>query len=158
MAALDVAGAIDNVKTMLSELSAWQAICAVNNSTDAAKRIYEGGVQEDPDKTVNPCIVLDIDPFTSEWMPSTSKGVLVVEIRTELVIPEDKRGSYATQYVWVWQQVAALLAGINANINDPGELMVENINLPLKPGPIDPGDNQGRIEWGFIIALQITLI
>jgi len=54
MAALDVAGAIANTKSMLSNLSAWQTICGVSTAALAAARIYEGGTDEDEELSLPP--------------------------------------------------------------------------------------------------------
>jgi hypothetical protein len=74
MAALDVAGAIANVKTMLSGLAAWQTICGVTTTGEAAKRIHLGAIEDTGEESPCPCILLDIDPFNSDWMPSTAHG------------------------------------------------------------------------------------
>ena len=46
MAVRDLAGCMANVRSMLSGLSQWQAICDVDNAADAAERIHYGGVDE----------------------------------------------------------------------------------------------------------------
>ena len=67
MAALDFAGAVTNVKTMLSGLTAWQTICGVSSSAEAAKRIHLGGCEEEQEESLAPVIILDIDPFNTNW-------------------------------------------------------------------------------------------
>jgi hypothetical protein len=91
-------------------------------------------------------------------MPSTAHGLLTIEARTELAVPAEHCETYEDQYKWTWQQVSALLAGINGSVNDGGQLMLQSLNMPLEPGPIDPDDNFGRVEWLFILALVLEFI
>lgn len=157
MTALDVDGAIANVKTMLSGLSAWQTICGVATSALAAERIYEYGVEEDDEVTLCPCIILDVDETRSTWTAGALRGNLIVTVRMELAIPEENRTSYSTQGRWFWQKLSAMLAGINGGVGDSGELMLEEITMPLKPGRIDDDHNGGRVEWMVMLGLGITL-
>lgn len=158
MAALDFAGAVANVKTMLAGLTAWQSICGVSTSAEAAKRIYLGGEEETEEETLCPMIVLDIDPFNVNWLQSTFRGKLAVEIRCELAIPEEKQASISDQYSWVWEQVSSLLNGINGSVNGAGQLMAESLNMTIKPGAINPDENHGRCEWGFVLMLSLEFI
>lgn len=160
MASLDVIGAIDNCKTMLSGLTAWQTICGVSSSADSAKRIHLGAIEDDGEQTPCPCIILDIDPFSSDWMPSTSHGRLTIEIRIELEIEQDYRGSFVDQYRWSWTKISAILAGINGVVNGSGQMMVRSITMPIPPGPINPDENVvGRqYEWGCVLNLICDFI
>lgn len=158
MAALDFAGAVTNVKTMLSGLTAWQSICGVSSSAEAAKKIYLGGQEECEEESLCPMIILDIDPFNTNWLQSTSRGKLPVEIRCELAVPEANRATISEQYSWVWSQVGSLLAGINGAVNGAGQLMVDSLNMAIKPGAIDPDENHGRCEWGFVLSLTLEFI
>ena len=158
MASLDIATTITNVKTMLGSLAAWQTICSVPTAAEALERIHEGGIEEDGSETLCPCIILDVNPLQTDWMPTTSHGDAVIEVRIELEVPEEERCSYQRQYIWTWQQVSALLAGINGAVGQSGGLMIEGLNMSLKPSPIDPDDNNGRIEWGCILELVLKLI
>lgn len=158
MAALDVAGAITNVKTMLSDLAVWQTICGVASSAAAGERIHLGAIEDAGEESPCPFIILDVDPFQSDWMPSTSHGSLVIEVRVELAIPEANRLTYSAQYSWVWTQLSSLLAGINGAVNGSGGLMMTNLNMPIAPGPLDPDENNGRIEWAFTLSLVMKFI
>lgn len=157
MAALDVDGAVQNVKTMLAGLSAWQTICGVSGSAAAAERIHEGGVFEDEAETQAPMISLDVTDLPSDWLASAFQGNLGVEIRCEIPIPTDSQTNYASEWRYAWQKCSAILAGINGGVGQSGGLMVESLQLRTPPGKIDTDENQGRCEWGFIIALTVTL-
>lgn len=158
MAALDFAGAVTNVKTMLSGLTAWQSICGVATSAESAKRIYLGGEEETTNETLCPMMVLDIDPFNTNWLQSTFRGKLPIEIRCELAIPTEYQHSVSSQYEWTWTQVSALLAGINGAVNSAGQLMAESLNIAVKPGAINPDENHGRCEWGFVLMLTLEFL
>lgn len=158
MAALDFAGAVNAVKTMLAGLTAWQSICGVSTSAEAAKRIYLGGEEESEEESLCPMIVLDIDPFAVNWLQSTFRGKLQVEIRCELAVPDENRGTVSEQYSWVWTQVSALLAGINGAVQGAGQLMADSLNMAVKPGAINPDENHGRCEWGFVLMLTLEFI
>jgi hypothetical protein len=155
MAALDIAGAIANVKSMLSNLSAWQTICGVSTSALAAARIYEGGTDEDEELSLTPCIFLDVTSLPTNWLANHLRGTLAIEIRVELDVPEDQRTTYSTQYVWVWGKFGELMAGINGAVDGSGQLMIEGLSVPTMPGRIDPNTNSGRCEWGFIYSLTV---
>lgn len=155
MAALDVAAAMQNVKTMLSNLTAWQTICDVSSAAAAALRIYEGGIEDDQPESLTPCIFLDFTSLPTNWLANRFTGRLTVEIRCELAVPKDNQTSYADEFVWVWQQCSALLAGINGAVSGAGGLMADSLEMPTKPGKIDPHENQGRCEWGFIFAISL---
>jgi hypothetical protein len=36
--------------------------------------------------------------------------------------------------------------------------MVDLLEMPTKPGKINPDENKGRCEWGFILALTIKFL
>lgn len=157
MATLNFNGVVANVKTMLKNLSAWQVICNVSTAAEAAERIYEYGVT-DTGASLCPCIILDIDSDQMDWQGGALQGALPIDVRMELEIPDAERTSYATEAVWFWTKLSALLDGINTSVNDGGELMLERMTLPLRPGLIDPDENQGRREWMTVIRLEITVI
>lgn len=158
MAALDFAGAVTNVKTMLSGLTAWQTICGVASSAEAAKRIHLGGCEEEEEESLAPVIILDIDPFNTNWLQSTSRGKLPIEIDVQLAVPEANQATISDQYSWVWSQAGSLLAGINGAVNGAGQLMVDSLNMSVKPGAIDPDPNHARCEWGFVLILTLEFI
>ena len=159
MAALDVAGAMANVKTMLSGLTAWQTICGVASSSEAAKHIYYGGAEEeDDDPSPVPCITLNITSLPTNWVASHLRGRLTIELRFEVEPPEENRATFSDQYLWAWGQWGSVMAGINGAINDAGELMVQAVDVPLMPGQIDPDDNKGRNEWMWVISLSCEFI
>lgn len=158
MAALDVDGAMQNVKTMLSSLTAWQSICGVSTTAEAATRIYEGGTEDDlGESDLAPLIVLTFDPFQTDWM-GTSKGQLTVELRTEIPIPEEHRETYADRYRYAWQKFSAIAAGINGAVNGSGQLMLRQFNVVQSPGEFDPKETNGRVEWGWITSVVLDLI
>lgn len=157
MAALDFAGAVTNVKTMLSGLTAWQTICGVSSSSEAAKRIHLGGCEEEQEESLVPVIILDIDPFNTNWLQSTFRGKLPVEIDIQLAVPESNQATISDQYAWVWAQAGSILAGINGAIIS-GTIMADALNMSVKPGAIDPDPNQARCEWGFVLVLTLEFL
>jgi hypothetical protein len=158
MAALDITGAVENVKNMLGGLQAWHDICGVDNQVEAKRRIYKGGKEEEADCTLCPCIILDARPMSTNWIANRSRGELAVEIRIELEIPDDKTGTHEEQWMWMHEQTAAMLAGINANVQSGSQLMLRSLAMTLPPGAIDPDDNHGRIEWGTILEATMDFI
>jgi hypothetical protein len=158
MAALDILGAVDNVKNMLGGLQAWHDICGVDNQVDAKKRIYKGGKEESADCTLCPCIILDARPLGTNWMASRSRGELSVEIRMELEIPEPETETHERQWIWMHTQTAAMLAGINGGVQSGSQLMLRSLSVTLPPGAIDPDDNHGRVEWGTILEATMDFI
>lgn len=156
MAALDIDGAVQNVKTMLSELTAWQTITGTSTSAAAAQRIFEYGV-DDSEGSQSPLIILDIEDLPAEWRAGRLAGPLIVEARLELEIPEANRLSYGTEGRWFWQQLSSILAGVNGNIRDSGGLMFQGLTMPLKPGRINPEENEGRTEWMCILGFEVWL-
>lgn len=158
MAALDVVGALANVKTMLSNLTAWQTICGVSTAAAAAERIYEGAVEEVDGETTTPSIILDVTSIPTTWKANRFHGELAIEIRCELEVPEVNRSTFSAQYVWVWTQYSAILAGIAGAVGGSDQHMSTSLETPIMPGRIDPDENQGRCEWGFVLSLTGTLI
>ena len=157
MAALDVATTIANCKSMLSGLAAWQSICKVSTSAEAAKRIVEGGTEEPEDAALCPIILLDVTSVPTNWIANRLRGTLTIEIRVELEVPPEYV-TFAQQYVWIWQQCSALLAGINGAVGGSGQLMIDRLETPLLPGRKDPNLVNGRNEWGFIISLSVDFM
>jgi hypothetical protein len=156
MARLDVLGLLTNARTMLAGLSTWQSLCSVSSATEAAERIYLGGVVAAPEEALAPICWLDIDPANFDWQ-STARGRVTVEARFEIAVPEDKIADYSQQFSWVWGQVSALLADINNAVNGSGQLMLRNITMPMRPGPIDPDDNEGRTDWMLQLGLVVEV-
>ena len=156
MARLDVLGLLVNARTMLAGLSTWQSLCSVSSAAEAAERIYLGGVVAAPEEALAPICWLDIDPANFDWQ-STARGRVTVEARFEIAVPEDKIAVYSQQFSWVWQQVSALLADINGAVNGSGQLMLRNITMPMRPGPIDPDDNDGRTDWMLQLGLVVEV-
>lgn len=142
---------------MLSGLTAWQSICGVATAAEAALRIYEYGVEEDPACTLCPLIILDIDETVLTWTGGTTQGTLPVDVRIELEIPPDNRGTYSEQGTWFWQQLSALLAGITGAVGGGGQLMFRGLTMPVKPGLIDIKENNGRVEWMTTLRLDVYL-
>lgn len=153
MAALDVVNALGNVKTMLANTTTWQTICGGVSASQAALRIFEGGIEENGE-TSAPCIILNFSSLPTNWMGNRFMGRLTVEIRCEIPIPEDNQTSYADEFVYAWTQLAGLLDGINAAVGGAGQLMADSLEVATPPGRIDPAENNERVEWGFIIALS----
>ena len=159
MARLDVAGILANVRANIAAIAAWQTLCSVADNTAAAKRVYYGGVQEDyGDDTRAPLCVLQIDPAQTEWNAGTSRGRLTVNATFELAMPAEKEGDYGGQYLWCWQALADIMAGVNSSSGGSGQLMLRQLNITQEPGLINPDENQGRNEWAFQIALVIDLL
>jgi len=159
MAALDVAGAITNTKTMLSNLTAWKTICGVATADEAAQQIHEGGIEvESDDIQTTPCIILDVTSLPTDWMPSRLSGDLTIEVRVELEVPPEETSTYAKQYIWVWTQFGNILAGIMGAVGGAGQLMIRRLETPVMPGRVDPNTNNGRCEWGFVINLTTDFV
>lgn len=158
MAALDIPGAVENVKTMLGGLLAWHTICGEDNTPSALKRIYKGGKEEDAGCSLCPCIILDARPLNTNWMASRLRGELAVEIRMELEIPDAEQETHERQWLWMHAQTAALLEGINGGVQGGGQLMLRDLSMSLPPGLINPDDNHGRIEWGTILEVTMDFI
>jgi hypothetical protein len=158
MAALDVVGALASVKTMLSELTAWQTICGVSSAAEAAKRIHEGGIEVEEGQTTAPSIVLDITSFPTTWKANRFHGDLAIEIRVEFEVPEENRATFSDQYVWVWGKYSDILAGIAGAVGGSGQHMSTTLETPLMPGRVDPDDNSGRCEWNFVLSLTGVVI
>jgi hypothetical protein len=156
MASLDLDGAVQSVKTMLSELTAWQTITGTTSAAEAAKRIHEGGVAES-EVSETPLIILEIDDFPMRWDGGRLQAPLVVDVRIELEIPHGNRGCYADEWRWFHQQLGSLLAGINGVVRGDGALMLQEVNWRLKPGRIDPDTNDGRLEWMAILGFSVWL-
>lgn len=161
MAALDVGTALQNLRTMLSGLSAWQTICGVASPTEAAKRIYYGGLeldQDEPTSSSNPCILLDITSLSTKWKANRLHGTAVFEMRFYLEMPEAEKATYSDQYIWVWEQFSAMLDAINGAVGGSGKSMIENLDVPLMPGRLDPDQNGGGSEWNFVISMGVNFI
>lgn len=159
MTTCDFTGLIANTKTLLSGLTAWQGICGVSTTAEAAERIYEYGVDEPEDgSSLCPLIILDVDTDSLEWQGGHLNGPVTVTVRMELEVPALHQETYATQAVWFWDQMSAILNGVNSTVNKSGALMLERISMLVKPGRIDPDENSGRTEWmvmwGFEVHLQ----
>jgi len=160
MAALDIATSVANVKAMLGSLTAWQTITGAANAAAAEAFIYLGGYENTDDGASPraPFCILDIDNFSMRVIGGKKHtGQLPVDMIFELAVPSASQGSYADQYEWVWEQISALLAGITAGTNGGGQLMNPEFELMLKPGQIDPKENNGRCDWLFVIRLTLTL-
>lgn len=155
MAALDVVGSLNNLKTMLSGLTAWQTLCG--GATEAAARIYKGGTEEESD-TLTPCIFLDFSSLPTNWMAGRLTGRLTFEIRCEFPIPVDDRQTYEDEYIYAWTQLSAMLAGINGAVHDAGQLMIDSLEVSTPPARIARETNKGRTEWGFILAMAVKFI
>lgn len=161
MAALDIGTALTTLRTMLSGLTAWQTICGVSSSSEAALKIHYGAVEEDPehpDCELNPCIVLDVTSLPTGWKANKLHGTATFEMRFYLEMPEAEKTTYSTQYLWVWQQFSAMLAGIDGAVGGAGQAMIDSLSVPLLPGRIDPDDNGGKSEWNFVISLTVDFI
>ncbi len=155
MAALDVKGTLQNARTMLSGLTAWQSICGVATAAEAAERIIYGGFDDtDEDAALTPpyCI-LDIETFESNWQGGRFQPVLPITLRFELAVDPEHTATWQDQYLWVWEKFSDIINGIQSNVQGGGQLMAEELNLLLRPGLIDPDTNNGRCDWLFIIQI-----
>lgn len=161
MAALDVGTSLASLRTMLSGLSAWQAICGVATSAEAAKRIHYGAVeldQDEPTSSSNPCIVLDITSLSTTWKANRLHGTAVFEMRFYLEMPEAEKATYSDQYIWIWEQFSAMLDAINGAVGGAGQSMIDSLEIPLMPGRLDPDQNGGGSEWNFVISMGVDFI
>jgi hypothetical protein len=157
MARLDVLGLLTNTRSMLGSLTTWQEICGVSTAGEATERIYLGGVVAAPEEALAPICWLDVDPANFDWQ-GTSRGRVTIEARFEIAIPEDKIADYSQQFSWIWGRVSALMADINATVNGSGQLMLRSLTMPVRPGPIDPDDNDGRTDWMLQLGLVVEVI
>jgi hypothetical protein len=157
MARLDVLGLLTNTRNMLGSLTTWQEICGVSTAGEATERIYLGGVVAAPEEALAPICWLDVDPANFDWQ-GTSRGRVTIEARFEIAIPEDKIADYSQQFSWIWGRVSALMADINAAVNGSGQLMLRSLTMPVRPGPIDPDDNDGRTDWMLQLGLVVEVI
>lgn len=161
MAALDVGISLSSLRTMLSGLTAWQTICGVSTSSEAALKIHYGAVEEDPehpDCELNPCIVLDVTSLATTWQGNKLHGKLIFEIRFYMEMPDAERATYGTQYIWIWTQFSAMLAAIDGAVGSAGQQMIDSLDVPLLPGRLDPDENGGKSEWNFVISLGVDFI
>ena len=78
MSALDILGILNNTRTMLSGLVAWQSVCGVSTAAEAAERIYLGGVEATAEEDTSPLCWIDVNPATFDWM-ATNRGRVTVE-------------------------------------------------------------------------------
>jgi len=158
MAACDIGSAVQNVKLMLSNLTAWKAICGVSTATEAATRIHEYGIEEDEDTpTQCPLIILDVEDSGLEWKGGHMNGPLGITVRLELEIPASETETYSKQGIWFWSKWSAILDGINSGVQGSGGLMLERITTLVKPGRIEPDSNGGRCEWMAVLNLELHL-
>jgi hypothetical protein len=156
MAALDVYGLLQNVRTMLSESATWQGLAGTGSQSSALSCIHEYGVPDEC-KYQAPIIILDLDDLPLNWTGGNLAGLVQVLVRIELEIPEAQRGTYANQAKWFWQQLSGILADIDGLVRGSGDLMFQRLSMPLKPGRIDPDDNNGRCDWMTMLAFEIYL-
>lgn len=157
MTALNVLGLLDNTRTMLAGLVAWQSVCGVSTTAEAAERIYLGGVEAEPEQDTSPLCWLDVNPATFDWM-ATNRGRVTVEAVFEIGVPEQERVTYGDEYRWAWTQASAILAGINGAVNGSGQLMLRSLTMPLRPGLINPEDNDGRHDWRFTLGFVVDVV
>jgi hypothetical protein len=157
VAALNLAGAMANLKTMLSGLTAWTTICTTAGGASAALRIYEGGTEQEGE-TLAPCIFLDFTSLPTNWIGQRFTGRLSFEIRCEFPIPKDNRLTYSDEYLYAWGFLSDMLAGINGAVGGAGQLMADSLEVATAPARISPEENQGRVEWGFILTLSVKVI
>ena len=141
MSALDILGLLDNTRTMLAGLAAWQSVCGVATSVEAAQRIYLGGVEATSEEDTSPLCWLDVNPTVFE-----------------ISVPETERVTFQDEYRYAWTQASAILAGINAGVNGSGQLMLRTLTMPLRPGLINPEDNDGRHDWRFTLGLVVDVV
>lgn len=161
MAALDVGTALSSLRTMLSGLSAWQTICGVSTSGEAAKKIHYGAVEleeDEPASNQNPCIVMDITSLSTTWKANRLHGTAVFELRFYLEMPDAEKNSYGAQYIWIWQKFSAMLDAINGAVGGAGQSMISTLDIPLMPGRLDPDQNGGGSEWNFVISMGVDFI
>ncbi len=160
MASLDVGTSLTNLKTMLSGLTAWQTICGVSSSAEAALKIHYGAVEEDSedDCDQNPCMILDVTSLDTTWKANKLHGTAVFELRFYMQMPDAEKATYGTQYIWIWQQFSAMLAAIDGAVGGAGQTMIDSLNVPLLPGRLEPDENNGKSEWNFVLSLGVDFI
>lgn len=154
MASLDFNGAIANVKTALKNLTTWQTASGTADATAAAARIFEYGV-DNSDGTECPCIILTISEGDSEVLTSSPimSGKMTVHCDMRLAIPTDEQDTYSTQAVWFWAHMSAIIGQLSTSAT----LDMNSIRIIDQPGRIHPDDNQGRIEWLTVWAVELNV-
>ena len=79
-------------------------------------------------------------------------------MRFYLEMPEAEKATYSVQYIWIWQQFSAMLDAINWAVGGAGQTMINNLDVPLMPGRLDPDQNGGGSEWNFVISMGVDFI
>ena len=156
MAALDIDGYLNNVRTAIAGTSIWQSLTGTANATDAAAFIYKGGYYEKKDdvRIYPPTCIIRVNPWSARWRGNHFHADSIpVSISFELPCPAGNQSTYEAEYVWATQQMAALMDSINSGVQGGGELMSTSIGMELEPGRIDEDENEGRCDWKFVISL-----
>ncbi|HQX52882.1 MAG TPA: hypothetical protein PLR25_23375 [Planctomycetaceae bacterium] len=148
MASLDVATSLRNIKTAWSNLTTWQSLCGVASAALAAERIFIGGTEEN-EETIVPVTIIMVESLPLRVDAFKLRGSLTTKICCELAVPSNNSLSYQDEYLWVWGQWALIMAGLEANSNQTGGLMLDHITTDQLPGQKDSTINKGRQEWGF---------
>lgn len=157
MAVLDVGTVMASVKTLISTLTTWQALTGAADATAALAFIHSWAV-DDSGETPAPLILLDIEDIPLEFSGSRFQGRATVTMRIELPIPEANQVPRAAQAEYFWLKQSAILAEMRAGVRGSGQLMMEGIRQMVRPGAIDPKENQNRVEWNSQLGLEIYLI
>ena len=157
MAALDIDGYLNNVRSLIASTSVWQSLTGTANATDAAAHIYKGGFYEDKDgvQILPPVCILRVNPWNARWKGNHFHAESIpVSVWFELPCPAANQTTYEAEYVWATQQMASLLAAINSAVQGGGQLMATNVGMELEPGRIDEDENGGRCDWRFVLAIS----
>lgn len=161
---LNIQGTIDNVRTYISTLATWKALCKVSSSDEAIKRIFKGAIEfpedqaEDP-KSIAPCCVVDLANQAAEiFLVPRRSTPLAVKAEFQLAVPSENTLTYADQYDWTWGKLSDILKEIAAGVNGSGGLDLTSLAVAAKPMPFDPDEIDGRVEWGFTVVLSLRLV
>lgn len=156
MANLDFNGLLNNVRTLVSSSTTWQAITGTANAAEAADFVYKGGYYEE---TIDPPIcIINVNPWNGIW---TGGRIAVsgasVSLWFDIPIPAGSRGTFEDEYSYCMTQVSGLLADFSNGIQGGGQLMATGIGMEAQPGRIDEDDNNGRCDWRFVLSLLVEM-
>ena len=156
MASLDIATALVNVRSAISELAAWQTMCGVSTAAEAAQRIVYGSNSVECELPIDqqfPVIILTFKQFSTEWKGNKLHGSVTFELDFSFLMNESEKGSFSDQFLWIWQQLSLMLAALEGAVGKSGEVMIRSLSIPIEPGRFDPDKNTGTSEWTFVIAI-----
>ena len=146
---------LTNVKNTIAGLASFQTLTGAADAT-AAKAFIHDFAADDTGTQDPPRIILDIDGYTGTLHGGRFNGPCQVLAMLQFEIPAANAATEADQAGWFWDQVEDWFDELEADSNGGGQLSLENIEMSLPPGLIEPDENSGRIVWltQFRLAVQ----